>query len=693
MACLKIQLEIIKDLELMEVELCVHDSEDFSLREAILTEAHSSPFSIHPGSTKMFRDLKQKFWWNGYSVSKLPEIFQQEIIQLHVTNEKVSIAKENLKEARSRQKSYADRRALKFKPGIKCFIRLFEEGVSQVFEYVLVCLSHEFRRFPLRVGDNIRFANLFPLEMSDFDIILGMDCLTEHRATIDYHRKRLPSEREVEFTIELNPGAHPISNAPELNRITVRNRYPLPRINDLFDLKSGYHQLCVKEQDVSKTTFHTRHGHYEFLMMPFGLTNVPLVFMEMKNLVFHEYSNRFVKVFIDDILVYSNTREEHEDHLKIRFSLLPVLTLPSGTCRYQIYSDASKKGLGCILMQHGMVIAYASRKMKPYEVNYPTHDLDLAAAVFSLEIWRHYLYGETYDIFTDHKSLKYIFTQKELNMRQRRWLELLKDYDANIQYHPGKANVVANTLSRKNSRIMVCYIASLNIEPNLILRIKEAQKDDGELWVVLQNLKEGKKVEFLVYNHGVIWYGTRLCVPDDSSLREVVLTKAHSSPFSIHPSSTKMYRDLKQNFWWNGMKHDVARFVAKCLTCQQVKIEHQCASALLHPLDISTWKWDQISMDFVTGLPRTFKKNDAIWVVVDRLNMVKHLLFAYSTWLDIEGLKLIAVTNEKVSIAKENLKEARSRQKSYADRRALKFKPGIMCFLRYLRVGAFDVLV
>ncbi|GKF58804.1 retrotransposon protein, putative, ty3-gypsy subclass, partial [Tanacetum coccineum] len=103
-----------------------------------------------------------------------------------------------------------------------------------------------------------------------------------------------------------------------------------------------------------------------------------------------------------------------------------------------------------------------------------------------------------------------------------------------------------------------------------------------------------------------------LCVPDDSSLREVVLTKAQSSPFSIHPGSTEMYRDLKQNFWWNGMKHDMARFVAKFLACQQVKIEHQRVSGPLQPLDIPTWKWDQIFMDFITGLPRTFKKNDAI---------------------------------------------------------------------------------
>nr|GFC65421.1 reverse transcriptase [Tanacetum cinerariifolium] len=229
--------------------------------------------------------------------------------------------------------------------------------------------------------------------------------------------------------------------------------------------------------------------------------------------------------------VWNEEREKSFEELKRRLVSSPILTLPSGTGGYQIYSDASKKGLGCVLMQHGKVIAYASRQLKPYEENYLTHDLELAAVVFALKIWWHYLYGKTCDIFIDHKSLKYIFTQKELNMRQRRWLELLKDYDANIQYHPGKANVVADALSRKNFGTMAClkiqpeiikdlelmevelvvhgsegYIASLKIEPNLILQIKEAQKEDGELWSVVQNIKKGKQEEFRVDEHGVIWY-------------------------------------------------------------------------------------------------------------------------------------------------------------------------------------------
>nr|GFB95815.1 retrotransposon protein, putative, Ty3-gypsy subclass [Tanacetum cinerariifolium] len=297
---------------------------------------------------------------------------------------------------------------------------------------------------------------------------------------------------------------------------------------------------------------------------------------------------------------------------------------------------------------HGKVIAYASRQLKPYEVNYPTHDLELAVVVFALKIWRHYLYGESCDVFTDHKSLKYIFTQRELNMRQRRWLELLKDYDTNIQYHPGKANVVADALSRKSGMIAGIkveeeiihdlerldielyvrgqhgYLASLRVEPDLISRIKEAQKEDSEIWTIVKNLD--KQVEFHLDNDNVLWQDTRLVVPSDASLREALLTEAHSSPFSIYPGSIKMYHDLKQHFWWSGMKRDVATFVSKCLICQQVKIEHQRASGLLQQLDIPVWKWDEISLDFVTGLPQTQRRHDAIWVVVDRLIKSAHFL-------------------------------------------------------------------
>nr|GEV53516.1 retrotransposon protein, putative, Ty3-gypsy subclass [Tanacetum cinerariifolium] len=239
--------------------------------------------------------------------------------------------------------------------------------------------------------------------------------------------------------------------------------------------------------------------------------------------------------------VWNEEREKSFEELKQRLVSAPVLTLPSGSGGFQIYSDASKKGLGCVLMQHGKVIAYASRQLKPYEVNYPTHDLELAAVVFALKIWRHYLYGESCDIFTDHKSLKYIFTQRELNMRQRCWLELLKDYDTNIQYYPGKANVVADALSRKSGKANVVADA-LSRKSGMIA---------------------GLKVEFRLDDDNVLWKDTRLVVPNDVSLREALLKEAHSLPFSVHSGSTKMYHDLKQYFWWSGMKRDVATFVSK----------------------------------------------------------------------------------------------------------------------------------
>nr|GEV70236.1 putative reverse transcriptase domain-containing protein [Tanacetum cinerariifolium] len=166
------------------------------------------------------------------------------------------------------------------------------------------------------------------------------------------------------------------------------------------------------------------------------------------------------------------------------------------------------------------------------------------------------------------------------------------------------------------------YWASMRVEPDLISQIKEAQKEDNEIWTNVENLDE--QTEFCLDEDDVLWQGTRLCDPNDATLREALLTEAHSSPFSVHPSSKKRYHDLKQHFWWSGMKRDVATFVSRCLICQQVKIEHQRASGLLQPLDIPVWKWEKISMDFITGLPRTQRRHDAIWVVVDRLTKSAH---------------------------------------------------------------------
>ncbi|KAK8535568.1 hypothetical protein V6N12_057084 [Hibiscus sabdariffa] len=291
------------------------------------------------------------------------------------------------------------------------------------------------------------------------------------------------------------------------------------------------------------------------------------------------YYRRFVKGFStlvspknkllrkDVPFVWSENQQRSFNQLKQVLTNALVLVQPESVKDFTVYSDASHIVLGCVLMQDGKVIAYASRQLKPHEVNYPTHDLELAVIVFALKLWRHYLYGERCHLFTDHKSLKYLLTQKDLNLRQHRWMELLKDYDLIIDYHPRRANVVADALSRK---------------PKL-------------------------------------------------DLREKILKEAHQRSFSIHPGSIKIYQDLKSLYWWSGMKASITDFVSQCLTCQKVKVEHQAPTGLLQPMEFPQWKWDRITMDFVSGLPVTLRKNDVVWVIVGRLTKSTHFISALGT--------------------------------------------------------------
>ena len=326
------------------------------------------------------------------------------------------------------------------------------------------------------------------------------------------------------------------------------------------------------------------------------------------------------------------------DKLKAFLTEAPVLTQPTCGKEYVIFSDASLNGLGCVLMQEGKVVAYASRQLKPHEKNYPTHDLELAAIVFALKIWRHYLYGEKCFIYTDHKSLKYLPSQRKLNLRQRRWMELIKDYDCMIDYHPGKANVVVDALSRKTMQTLRVLNAHLSLTDDgtvvteliarlsLLNRVLEAQKKYEKIAAIVSQIGNGKEIEFTVNEDGILYYKDRVCVPDDNDFRKAILEEAHSGSFAIHPGSTKMYQDLKMSFWWSEMKRDVSELVTKCLVCQRVKAKHQVPSGLLQPIRIPEWKWNRITMDFVVGLPLTGRKHDSIWVIVNRLTKSVHFL-------------------------------------------------------------------
>jgi hypothetical protein len=283
--------------------------------------------------------------------------------------------------------------------------------------------------------------------------------------------------------------------------------------------------------------------------------------------------------------------EEAFHTLRKLLTTTPVLAQPDNTQPFDVYCDASRTGLGCVLMQNNRVIAYASWALRNHEQNYPAHDLELATVIHALKVWRHHLMGAKCNIYTDHKSLKYIFTQADLNMRQRRWLELIKDYDLEVHYHPGKANVVADALSCKAH----CHCLSietfndtlcnqmrklnlelipqgslnlLSIESILQDRIIMSQLYDEGIKIIKLKLSQGEAKYrcFHTDHQGILWFNNRIVIPKDHQLCKQILNEAHRSKFSIHPGSTKMYQDLRQNFWWTRMKREIAKYVFECDT-------------------------------------------------------------------------------------------------------------------------------
>ncbi|GJV00263.1 putative reverse transcriptase domain-containing protein [Tanacetum coccineum] len=452
---------------------------------------------------------------------------------------------------------------------------------------------------------------------------------TEDKARAPY--RLAPSEmKELSEQLKELSDKGFIRPVPHLGELrSLKNRYPLPRIDDLFDqlqgssiyskidLRSGYHQLRVREEDIPKTAFKTRYGHYEFQVMPFGLMNAPAVFRNLMNRVCKPFLDKFVIVFIDDILIYSKNKKEHEEHLKASLELLKkeklyakfskcefwipkvqflghmidsqgihvdpakiesikywespktstkirqflgvkfdwgdkqeaafqllkqklcsalILALPEGSKDFVVNCDASHKGLGIVLMQREKVISYASRQLKVHEKNYTTYDLELGSVVFSLKFWRHYLYGTKYTVFTDQKSLQHILNQKELNMRQRRWLELLSDYNCEICYHPGKANVVADGLSRKEwskplrVRALVMTI-SLDLPKQILNAQTEARKPENIKnedvgGMLVENSKDSEKVRTEKLEpraDGTLCFNGRSWLPCYGDLRTVIL--------------------------------------------------------------------------------------------------------------------------------------------------------------------------
>nr|GEW41990.1 putative reverse transcriptase domain-containing protein [Tanacetum cinerariifolium] len=481
----------------------------------------------------------------------------------------------------------------------------------------------------------------------------------------------------------------------ELNKVTVKNR-------------SGYHQLRVREEDVPKTAFQTTYEHYEFLVMPFGLTNTPVTFMDLMNKVCYPYLDKFVIVFIDDILVYSKSREEHEQHLRIMLELLrkeqlyakfskcefwlrevqflghvgnevagyyrrfikdfsriaspvttltqkaskfiwgqeeeqafetlkqrlssaPILALPDGTEDFVVYSDASHKGFGCVLMQRDKVIAYTSRLLKIHEKNYLTHDLELGAKV--------------------------------LNMRQQRWMELLNDYDCEIRYHLGKANVVADALSKKEVLKPIRVSAMrIDVKVDLIDQIIVAQNKALEEVNVRKEIILGKVKLLQQSEDGLHRLNDRIWIPKE--LQNVVMAEAHKSMYTMHPDSDKMYKGLRNYYWWPGMKRTITLLEDMLRAC----VLNFCGNWDNH-LPLVEFSYNNSYHTSIKATPFEALygrkcRTPVYWAQVEESQLM--------------GPEIIQETTGKIVEIKEKLKTTRDRQKSYANkrRRELEFQVG-----------------
>ncbi|GKB64632.1 putative reverse transcriptase domain-containing protein [Tanacetum coccineum] len=490
----------------------------------------------------------------------------------------------------------------------------------------------------------------------------------------------LPPTRSVEFQIDLIPGVAPVARAPyrlapskmeELSEklqelsdkgfirpnsspwgalvLFVKKKDGSFRMCNDYHLRSGYHQLRVREQDILKTASQTWYGHYEFQVMPFGLTNAPadkeeheehlkaILELLKKEKLYAKFSKcefwipkvqflshvinsrgladyylRFIEGFskisksmtkLTQKGIKFNWGEKEENAfqlIKQKLCSVRILALPKGSKDFVVYCDASHKGLGDVLMQREKVIAYALRQLKIHKKNYTTHDLELGSVVFAQKIWRHYQYGTKCTVFTDHKR---------------------------------KANVVADALSHKE-RIEPLRVRALVMTIGLDLpkQILEAQiealnqenLEKEDVGGMIRNDIPKEKLEPRV--DGVLCLNGRSWLPCYGNLRSVIMHESHKSKYFIHPGSDKMYQDMKKLYWWPNMKADIATYISKCLTCAKVKAENQRPSGLLVQPAIPEWNWDNIMMDLITKLPKSSHGFDTIWVIVDRLTKSAHFL-------------------------------------------------------------------
>lgn len=538
-----------------------------------------------------------------------------------------------------------------------------------------------------------------------------------------------------------------------LNQITIKNVYPLPRIDDLLhqlhgatifskiDLKSGYYQVKVNPQHTHFTAFRTRYGSYEWTVLPMGLCNAPATFQRLMNDVFRQHLDKFVLVYLDDLLIYSRTPEEHLQHLESVFRLLrehklfahpkkcsfaqtqieflghivskdgiavdpkkvkaisewptprsvsdlrqfmgaanylrkhvekfahitapltalmtndnernkhfpwtaqqdaafqaikdalcnaPVIVTPDLSAPFHVRTDASRFAIGAVLTQPHGVIAYESRKLTPAERNYPVHEQELLAVVHAFRVWKHLLQGakHRFRVTTDNTPTRHVFTAKDLTPRQLRWAEFLAEFNFEIDYAPGKTNVVADALSRRPDLILTA-ISALSAPDLFAELVREAGEHDSEYASTLQSVRDGTAKPGFSEDNGLLYFkdtkGSRLYIPA-GTLRTILLCEAHDSAVSGHLGRDKTLARLTPQYFWPKMDESIRAYIKTCPECQRNKASSQRKPGRLQPLPVPKRNWESISMDFIVQLPKTKSGHDAIFVIVDRLSKMAHFV-------------------------------------------------------------------
>lgn len=533
-----------------------------------------------------------------------------------------------------------------------------------------------------------------------------------------------------------------------LNKLTVKNRYPLPRIDDLLDqlsgaryftsldLQSGYHQIKITPEDMPKTAFRTPIGHFQFRVLAFGLSNCPSTFQNVMNDVFKDKIGKFVLVYMDDILIFSKTAEEHLEHIdqvlgvlkdeklrcklsKCKFAMTelrfvghlvtregirmdpektrpvkewpepknlralrgvlgfgnyfrkyiqgyssmvapltaltkanvpwewnapqrkafnalkqaltsdPVLAMPDFTRKagtqdqllhpFEVICDASVAGVGAVLMQNGKPVAYYSKKFIPAEVNYTTTEQEMLAVVNALQEFRCYVEGVEFTLITDHNPLTYFNDKTTLSRKQARWQELLSNYRYKWKHIPGRTNV-ADPISRMYCDVLLATGKAKHQSEDQLTDIAAGYKKDK--W-----FREEKNIADLQQDdNGLYWKGRLLVIPNAFKLRSKIIKELHDSPYAGHGGVKKTVELVSRDYWWPGLTKDVAQYVKQCDLCQRNKSTNQKPVGLLKPLEAPKRKWESVSMDYITQLPRTKSGHDAILVFVDRLTKMTHFV-------------------------------------------------------------------